>query len=1404
MSQSDDALNRAIRERRYAEALALALQPNIGEEGSRHARRLLFEQGYLFDAIAAALQECPENLQEWWTLANSEPMPPFLRDLDYHWRSFVCYCPLCRGCAGEHSLRLFRWVIATALVAHALNAAHEAPETHLQQAAKWLLRAAALQNPDDAPPENLTLSWVAEEPLINMLCQIRNQRPQWLLNPLHDLLQFYRERMWAGGSRTIATPFPMVTPSGDGVLANLSVSLTDAPFPELYPDPRLMLTTRWDEAFAEQLERAWELTKPQQPVRWSLTRYKSEAALWLLCPLSGPSVGAALGVGLRALKENSPSPDPDCALTGALPEDSTLGSVGGYDAKSLCFADYPSLRLVVPQADHPRACSQLPDWKDRLIPAATLEEAFQHAMRQSLAVKEYLEALAEQLDETPWYRAGQRLRASDLFTPLQVLVHKPPEDRKRREREGQERKYGNLSPYEAVRAAHYELPEHRETKEAIRWQEFVRRSTGRRVALIGAPGGGKTFSTRYWARQVALDALERLQRGEPITNLTVPLWITARKLAEASSPQQSLENALSTLCCAPSETHEWLQQALKEGRCMIVVDALDELQPQHEPAFRQIASQLEQMRGTVVVTCRALHWGERREWLGWRTLPEAAELAPLNRRAQRMLMERFFGKQSPAARQLTQLLRSSYALYHACRIPLMLTFVCLLQSENALPEDATYAELYALVLRKLLSGEWRGVNNPMSHVRREWVAASLERIGWNLFKNNPQGNLFTLHQWVSALEQGAPAAGMSPEALLESMEQVGLVVFAGYDRRGDGQWSFAHRTLLEFLAARHLSRQPNWLDEIRQHFWFQPEWWEVLTFLAGLVDDATPLVEALEQEEDDIFGSMLFLQARVVGFGRVQNETVRQRVAEKVVHHYLSNIPREFILPALRAAGKLSVPLLIQRLQDEDVKVRITACTALGTIGDSSIVPYLVRQLQDEHARVREAACWALEVIGDPSAVPHLIPLLQDEDGGVRLAACGTLCVIRGLFDTPDSLIMLNNLDWVFRALGETTEGDISGLPYLVPRLHDEDPETRRDACWALSVVGDPAAVPHLIPLLQDKNIGVRRAACEALGAIGGSSIVPYLISLLQDRDVLTAACDALGRIQDSSAVPHLIPLLQDESVSVRWIACQALGQIRDPAAVPHLIPLLQDESVSVRWIACQALSQIRDPDAVPHLIPVLQDAHALVRAAACETLGAIGDSAAVPHIIPLLLDRDILRFTALNEALGDEFSSDLIISKIISSGERVCEEACYALGSIGDPAAVPHLISCLQDEDDGVRRAACKALGAIGDPAAVPHLISCLQDEDGRVREAACEALGAIGDPAAVPHLISCLQDEDDGVRRAACEALGAIGDPAAVPHLIPRLQDEDWQLCKAACKALWRISWENRLAIRNSQVFS
>jgi HEAT repeat protein len=1301
--------------------------------------------------------------------------------------NFACYCPLCRGEAGVHYIRVFDLACNLYAAVYTVRQATEHNRDLLHQSvADYFYEAVQLLRPGAG--KLISISWTATDPLRDLLRRYTAQHPDPALNLIDELLYYFQHGRWREPQRKVAATFPLAFQNG-GAIAKLVLERTDALVSGFYPHPELLLATRWDEAFAEQFACAWERHAPDKTaaLRWELEPYRSEGRVWDGVPISGPSVGAAVGVALKCLHAlDLPPPDIDCALTGKLEPDGTLGSVGGYHQKTLPFDRYRALCLIVPSGDYTLAQSRLPDWGSRLRPAVDIDHALQQATHLPAAVQQYLQRLIEQLDTTPWYCNGQKLTNQQLFTPLRVLVQKPPQRDLDADEDGETtqdapKRGGSEAPrekpanlYAELQAALYELTREYAQKEEIRWEEFVRRvQHEKRAALIGAPGSGKTFGTRHLVLTLAQQAVQQLQNGAALDAIQIPLWLPASLLAEKGNLASAIAEYL------PNAPTEWLQHTLKQGRFLLVIDALDELPETQQNRFRDCAQQLDNTTGIVLVTCRTMHWEERSQWLGWKKLPDAAELAPLNLREQRAIAERFFSENPRGAQAMQQRLRESYVLRHACRTPLLLTFACLLQSENQLRSGLTYAQLYARILRYLIQGKWRNVAEPLaaSDMGEERVLRQLETLVWNLFLQSPERNLFTLDAWVSA-GSNAPSAPLAPAELLENLERVGVVVSAGYDDvREDRQWSFAHRSILEFLAARHLSRQENWREEISQHFWFQPEWVEVLTFLVGLVENADPLVERLEQEQDDIFGSMLLLQARVVGFGRV-SETVAQRVTTRAVERYLSReIPEKFTLPPLQALGRHVVPLLVQALQDEAWSVRKAACEALGAIGDPQAIPHLAQALQDEAWWVRKAPCWALGAIGDPQAIPPLLQALQYEDRWVRKAACKALGAIGDPQAIPPLLQALKDEDrWVreaaYWALGAI--GDPQAIPPLLQALKDEDRWVREAAYWALGAIGDPQAIPHLAQALQDEDRWVRKAACEALGKIGDPQAIPPLLQALKDEDrwVRAAAYWALGAIGDPQAIPPLLQALQDEDRWVREAAYWALGKIGDPQAIPHLAQALQDEAWWVRKAACEALGAIGDPQAIPHLVQALQDEDRLVRKAACEALGAIGDPQAIPHLAQALQDEDRL----------------------------VRKAACEALGAIGDPQAIPHLAQALQDEDRLVRKAACEALGAIGDPQAIPPLLQALQDEDWGVHKAAWEALGKIGDPQAIPPLLQALKDEDWWVCEAACEALGKIGDPQAIPPLLQALKDEDSYVRVAACEALWRISRRHKIPIRQS----
>lgn len=136
---------------------------------------------------------------------------------------------------------------------------------------------------------------------------------------------------------------------------------------------------------------------------------------------------------------------------------------------------------------------------------------------------------------------------------------------------------------------------------------------------------------------------------------------------------------------------------------------------------------------------------------------------------------------------------------------------------------------------------------------------------------------------MQAAGKAADLQCIDPHQFRDELELVGCVAPAGRDERGYQCWSLAHRTVYKFLAARALSLpEDGWLYETKQHLWFKPEWLEVPTFLAALVADVTPLIAAIEEErkEDDLFGSMPYLQAQLCGAAAKVDSTTLDRAAQ--------------------------------------------------------------------------------------------------------------------------------------------------------------------------------------------------------------------------------------------------------------------------------------------------------------------------------------------------------------------------------------------------------------------------------------------------------------------------------------------------------------------------------------------
>ena len=221
----------------------------------------------------------------------------------------------------------------------------------------------------------------------------------------------------------------------------------------------------------------------------------------------------------------------------------------------------------------------------------------------------------------------------------------------------------------------------------------------------------------------------------------------------------------------------------------------------------------------------------------------------------------------------------------------------------------------------------------------------------------------------------------------------------------------------------------------------------------------------------------------------------------------------------------------------------------------------------------------------------------------------------------------------------------------LEKALKDKNPDTRKQAAIALSLVGtaDPFPV-ELELLLDDKDVEVRLAAVASLTDLKSDHTIPALRKALNDDvpEVGFAAARSLWALNDKEGKAALLSILSGETkASSGFIAKEkrdairmmhtpkttflfALRQGASIAPVPGLgagiasmQALLSDPSVSGRATAALLLEKDRDEQTVSALKDALQDKDWSVRAAAVHALVLEDKPTRQADILPLLDDKN-------------------------------------------------------------------------------------------------------------------------------------------------------------------------------------
>jgi hypothetical protein len=994
--------------------------------------------------------------------------------------------------------------------------------------------------------------------------------------------------------------FPLVLSSGGAVLAQFRVDLLSGTG-EVFLDPRQAVSHELHPVFAATVDQARGLARSllgdgarSGDVRIAIEPHDPAKGVHLQrCLLEGPSAGGALALGLWSLWQGMPL-DTGLVVSFALAAtsgvtDGRCHEVGG-DIEKARGALELKLRTLLLAAEQP---GDVDAWGKELgltvARAATLHEATGIASGLARDLRAYYEALIDKLSETPWKHAdGLPVRTEDIAIPVRVLKEQPRETGRRRDREQNDERDRRLPYVDPEVARYYEEPTLERRKELVDWR--TEQGNIQRAVVLGAPGGGKSFLAALTAIGLAREGLAALADGRPLDELPVPVHLDLADLAKTLDNQDDPARALVDVLRRSTPrlkdiAWDWIAERARSDRGWLLLDALDQVEHERRPVLHGWLEQVQNQgwRCSALVTCRSANYD--RGSLPWRSLAEY-ELAPFEPGDVRRLVDRWFARDPNRGRLLEGALDRSYPLAHACRSPLVASLVCLVHEERALDDQVRRADLYPRALRLLLKRGWqqRGVVHRESAVDdRLWL---LEHLAWNLFPKHPEVNQFPYAEVRKALQEGTRGLGLdlTPTAARDELLDAGILVEAGLDARGESQFSFLHRSFLEYLAGRALARRANgegWqsiADLVDKKAW-HPAWHEVILFLAGQLHDPAPLLDTLADEaKDDFFRHRLALVAELISELNTSGAATDITTDLWKVWFRAANLRGSNGLPHLnRALGAIDVPSLWdavkQNLTDADASCRERAALGLAL---------LASRTQRRH-----------------EAMKLLLPALSGEqEGDVR-------------YQIIEALLEYVRRDPTLAVTHPTLHDVWLGL------LDDQEPTTRSDAVEALSLISHQS--------------DSRRIVSTLLARLEGGEEEP-LVTRQIARALVSLEATARGNLLDTVTPIILANCFQSWCIDVAGLLYDQ-GLLVGPQRSELIANLLDqlrytqstNDSVDPNTIgnAAHVIARIGglDSDEVVSALVSMVESKQHLAAARGAILGALGSAAHRPDVRSILLE---------------------------------------------------------------------------------------------------------------------------------------------------------------------------------------
>ena len=528
---------------------------------------------------------------------------------------------------------------------------------------------------------------------------------------------------------------------------------------------------------------------------------------------------------------------------------------------------------------------------------------------QKEAVLQFLQAMEERFKYIRLFHTPQQIELKNHYIPIQVTLE-------RRYQHEVETTWSYAESEAEIQRIYALKGFQEETKETIvSWEDAKKevkkeaKQENYKIMVLADPGMGKSTLLKMEAGAIVQSENQKLSENKiNVEGIILPIFLRLSDLVKDSAEvidiiPQIVRREYPRIT---EKFQQLLQEKLKTGKCLLLLDALDEVPKKHRIDLK---NKLQRFTGnypcSIISTSRIVGYGGN-----FIEDAKEVEIVPFSQKQTEEYIDTWFtnaadyiNDDSVSAKGLIEELRHKPQMSGLAQNPLLLSLLCSLYQEKGLKLPARRVQVYEKTVNYMLS-QWSQHRKSLSDGEIEAKRQLLEELAYGFSSSDKE--IFSGSELLSEIQKYQDKEGkLSHTLMTELTEEYGIL--QKLDRESN-EYLFLHRTFQEYLTACYLNRaiEENQEDGIalaKKLFW-QYDWHETLTLLAGLMKNPQPLLTAIHNEDDDIFKTLLLLAGRCILEIQENHDPLIKNILNKVYTFWKSYPSTAFIESTVIAIGK--------------------------------------------------------------------------------------------------------------------------------------------------------------------------------------------------------------------------------------------------------------------------------------------------------------------------------------------------------------------------------------------------------------------------------------------------------------------------------------------------------------------